>query len=104
MAEQSYTDAIAVLKADHRKVEDLFEQFEKAGGAAAKRKLAQQICLELKIHTMIEEEMYGMTFSANRLKRFRAPPENMLNMSTMVPCWASINCSMAWGSMPGTGM
>lgn len=62
MAEQSYTDAIAVLKADHRKVEDLFEQFEKAGAAAAKRKLAQQICLELKIHTMIEEEIFYPAF------------------------------------------
>ena len=62
MAEQPYTDAIALLKADHRKVEDLFEQFEKASGAAAKRKLAQQICLELKIHTMIEEEIFYPAF------------------------------------------
>ena len=30
MAEQEFTDAIALLKADHRKVEGLFEQFEKA--------------------------------------------------------------------------
>ena len=27
-----YTDAIALLKADHRKVEELFEKFEKARG------------------------------------------------------------------------
>lgn len=58
MAEQSYTDAIALLKADHRKVEELFERFESTRGAASKQKLAHQICTELKIHTMIEEEIF----------------------------------------------
>jgi hypothetical protein len=62
MAEQPFSDAIALLKADHRKVEALFEQFESASGAATKRKLAQQICLELKIHTMIEEEIFYPAF------------------------------------------
>lgn len=51
-------DAIALLKADHRKVEDIFQQFEAAGGKAAKRKLAEQACLELKVHTIIEEEIF----------------------------------------------
>jgi hypothetical protein len=51
-------DAIALLKADHRKVEGLFEDFEKASGEARKQKLAQQICLELKIHTILEEEIF----------------------------------------------
>jgi hypothetical protein len=62
MAEQPYSDAIALLKADHRKVEELFEKFESASGAATKRQLAQQICLELKIHTMIEEEIFYPAF------------------------------------------
>src|SRR4051812_10282935 len=51
-------DAIALLKADHRKVEELFEQFEKASGDGRKRKLAEQICMELTIHTVIEEEIF----------------------------------------------
>jgi len=51
-------DAIALLKADHRKVEDLFEEYESAKGTAAKRKLAEQICLELTVHTQIEEEIF----------------------------------------------
>jgi hypothetical protein len=51
-------DASALLKADHRKVEDLFEEYESAKGAVAKRKLAEQICLELVIHTQIEEEIF----------------------------------------------
>lgn len=53
-----YTDAIALLKADHRKVENLFATFENASGAARKRKLAEEICNELKIHSMIEEEIF----------------------------------------------
>ena len=51
-------DAIALLKEDHRKVEDLFEQFEKARGDERKQKLALQICKELTIHTMLEEEIF----------------------------------------------
>lgn len=62
MAQETYTDAIALLKADHRKVEDLFEQFEKAKGADRKRKLAERICLELKIHTRLEEEIFYPAF------------------------------------------
>ena len=58
MAEQQYTDAIALLKADHRTVEELFEKFENASGDGRKQKLAEQICNELKIHSTIEEEIF----------------------------------------------
>jgi hemerythrin superfamily protein len=51
-------EAIALLKEDHRKVEELFEQFEKAKGDGRKEKLALQICKELTIHTMLEEEIF----------------------------------------------
>jgi hemerythrin-like domain-containing protein len=57
MATEKYSDAIALLKADHRKVEDLFDKFEKASDAK-KQALAEQICNELKIHTTIEEEIF----------------------------------------------
>jgi hypothetical protein len=56
MAEQEFTDAIALLKADHRKVEELFSEFESAKGR--KQAIAEQICTELKIHSMIEEEIF----------------------------------------------
>lgn len=57
---QSYEemDAIAMLKADHRKVEEIFADFEKARGRDRKRALAEQACLELKVHTVIEEEIF----------------------------------------------
>lgn len=50
-------DAIDLLKADHRAVEKLFAQFEKAKDDERKKQLADQICMELRIHTQIEEEL-----------------------------------------------
>ena len=58
MASTKSQDAIALLKEDHRKVEELFEQFEKAKGEGRKEKLALEICKELTIHTIIEEEIF----------------------------------------------
>jgi hypothetical protein len=51
-------DAIALLKADHRTVEGLFEQFEAASGDGKKQKIALQICMELTVHAKIEEEIF----------------------------------------------
>jgi hypothetical protein len=50
-------DPIALLKADHRKVEGLFEAYDKASDPQ-KSGLARQICAELVIHTLIEEEIF----------------------------------------------
>jgi hemerythrin superfamily protein len=58
MASTEKTDAITLLREDHRKVEDLFKQFEKASGDGRKQRIAEQICLELSIHSMIEEELF----------------------------------------------
>lgn len=58
MADKSDTDATHILQADHRNVEELFSQYESAKGLTAKAKIARQICDELKIHTMIEEEIF----------------------------------------------
>ena len=58
MAEAKQKDAVALLKEDHRSVENLFAKFEKASGEGRKQKLAEQICLELSIHAKIEEEIF----------------------------------------------
>ena len=52
------TDAISLLKSDHRKVEGLFERYEKSRSKSVKAKLAREICLELSVHTTIEEELF----------------------------------------------
>ena len=56
--DQSDTDATHILTKDHRTVEDLFEKFDKASGESTKEKIANEICTELKIHSMIEEEIF----------------------------------------------
>jgi hypothetical protein len=58
MAGTEKQDAIALLKQDHRTVEDLFAKFEKASGDGRKQKLAEEICLELSVHAQIEEEIF----------------------------------------------
>jgi hypothetical protein len=51
-------DAIALLKSDHREVEEWFKQFEKARSSDRKQELAEKICMALKAHTTIEEEIF----------------------------------------------
>jgi hemerythrin superfamily protein len=58
MAVSKSQDAIALLKEDHRTVEKLFKDFESAKGDGRKEKLARQICLELTVHSAIEEEIF----------------------------------------------
>jgi len=50
-------NAISMLKADHRKVEELFESYERAKGDR-KDKIAKEICQELIVHSTIEEELF----------------------------------------------
>jgi hemerythrin superfamily protein len=56
------TDAIALLKADHRQVEGWFEDFEKTRSDARKSDLAGKICKALTIHMQIEEELFYPAF------------------------------------------
>ena len=58
MAKVAALDAIALLKADHRKLERLFEKFQSAKNDDKKKSLAEQICLELTAHTKIEEDVF----------------------------------------------
>ena len=58
----SRSDAIALLKADHRQVETWFEQFEKTRSDERKVELATNICKALKVHTQIEEELFYPAF------------------------------------------
>jgi hemerythrin superfamily protein len=51
-------DAVALLEADHREVERLFAEFEDATGDAQKRNLAIAICVALKVHARLEEELF----------------------------------------------
>jgi hemerythrin superfamily protein len=63
-------DAVALIKADHRKVEQLFREFEDAGDRAYKTKqqLVEQIIRELEVHATIEEETYYPAVEAKAKK------------------------------------
>lgn len=50
-------DAVRLLEQDHREVESLFSQFRQTEDAGEKEALALKICLLLKVHTQIEEEI-----------------------------------------------
>lgn len=51
-------DAIQLLRADHRQVEEWFEQFESSRAEKKKIDLARKICTALTVHTQIEEEIF----------------------------------------------
>lgn len=51
-------DAIALLKADHKAVSDLFAEYEKARSSSRKKALIGEICTALSVHAQIEEEIF----------------------------------------------
>ena len=53
-------DVIKLIKDDHRKVEELFAEFEKLGDRAQKSKMriVEQIIQELKLHAHLEETVF----------------------------------------------
>ena len=57
MSTSQFTDAIALLKADHRAAEALFDRFESAH-TPAQQAIAIDVCNALKIHAQIEEEIF----------------------------------------------
>src|SRR5437868_4111125 len=51
-------DALALLKADHKDVKQLFEKFEKTRSDEKKRSLAEEALMALRVHSAIEEEIF----------------------------------------------
>lgn len=55
-------DAIELLEADHRQVEDWFQQFNATDDASRKERLAADICKALEVHMRLEEEIFYPAF------------------------------------------
>ena len=51
-------DAIALLKADHEAVSQLFAEYEKIRSVSNKKALVAEICTALSVHAQIEEEIF----------------------------------------------
>lgn len=57
-AKSAPKDAIALLKADHEAVSQLFAEYEKTRSVANKKALVAEICTALSVHAQIEEEIF----------------------------------------------
>jgi hemerythrin superfamily protein len=51
-------NAIKLLKSDHQKVKDLFDQYEMGDSTHQKGSIAEQIFMELDLHSQLEEEIF----------------------------------------------
>jgi len=67
-------DATAMLKADHKLVSGLFDEFEQTKSAARKTSIVARICKELTVHAQIEEEIFYPAVKA-ALKDKKLVPE-----------------------------
>jgi len=57
-AKTAAKDAIALLKADHEAVSQLFAEYEKTRSVSNKKALVAEICTALSVHAQIEEEIF----------------------------------------------
>jgi len=90
-------DATALLRADHKHVSDLFSQYDKARSASKKSALAANICKELTVHAMIEEEIFYPAVK-KALKDKELVPEATVEHATLKHLIAQLeNGAMAEG-------
>ncbi|HEY9237284.1 MAG TPA: hemerythrin domain-containing protein [Burkholderiaceae bacterium] len=75
-------DAIAMLRADHKKVSGLFEDFEKSRSTAKKKSIVATICGELTVHAQLEEEIFYPAVKA-ALKDRELVPEATVEHATV---------------------
>lgn len=75
-------DATALLKADHQKVSELFEQYEKSRANTKKKDLVTEICNELTVHAQIEEEIFYPAVK-KALKDTELVPEALVEHATL---------------------
>lgn len=75
-------DAIALLRADHKKVDELFKEFEKARTKASKKEIVAEICEELTVHAMIEEEIFYPAFK-KAMKDTELVPEALVEHNSL---------------------
>ena len=70
-------DAVALLKADHEAVSQLFAEFESTRSVANKKALVAEICTALSVHAQIEEEIFYPAFKAALKDKLLVPEANV---------------------------
>jgi hemerythrin superfamily protein len=73
MASKPAKDAIAMLKADHEAVSELFAEYDKARSVPSKKALVAEICTALSVHAQIEEEIFYPAVKAALKDRLLVP-------------------------------
>lgn len=71
-----------MLKADHKLVSMLFEQYETAKSSTKKKAIVSQICSELTVHAQLEEEIFYPQVRA-ALKDKALIPEAIVEHATL---------------------
>jgi hemerythrin superfamily protein len=82
-------EATALLRADHKLVNSLFEQYESAKSPTKKKALVAQICMELTVHAQIEEEIFYPQVQ-DALKDHELVPEAVVEHATLKDLIAQI--------------
>ena len=91
-------DAIALLKADHEAVSELFAEYEKTRASAKKKALVAEICTALSVHAQIEEEIFYSAVKA-ALKDKVLVPEATVEHTTVKDLMAQLEGAEPDGEM-----
>lgn len=75
-------DATALLRADHKEVDELFKEYETVKSSAKKKELVTKICTALTVHAQIEEEIFYPAVKL-ALKDKELIPEAYIEHSTL---------------------
>ncbi len=97
-AAQKPQEATAMLRADHKRVSELFALYEKARAATKKQQLVEQICTELTIHAQLEEEIFYPAVK-QALKDHELVPEATVEHDTLKDLIAQVRGVPAEGEM-----
>ena len=94
----SAVEATALLRADHKHVSELFEQYEETRSQAKKKSLVAEICNELTVHAQIEEEIFYPAVKA-ALKDKEMVPEAVVEHATLKDLIAQVKDEEPDGEM-----
>jgi len=75
-------EATAMLRADHKRVSELFAEYEKARSVTKKKDLVSTICTELGVHAELEEEIFYPAVQA-ALEDHELVPEATVEHATL---------------------
>jgi hemerythrin superfamily protein len=91
-------EATALLRADHKTVNDLFNEYEKSRSNVRKKQLVNMICKELTVHAQIEEEIFYPAVKA-ALKDKELIPEATVEHATLKDLIAQVKDKEPDGEM-----